>query len=156
MNVADVAADANNETERIQKRIQLFSPQREQAVPIDMDASSDNVLVAEVLYRGTYWLRGDGVASGFSANLPEDSTITRRVEPSKLDEWLGGGNYSLMHNASEIDFTRGGQTQSILLQSPAMLFALVIFLLEQVLSNRFYRSSTTKPASSTRKGISPA
>ncbi len=156
LDIADAATDANNENERIQKRIQLFSPQREQAVPIDMDGSSDKVLVAEVPYRGTYWLRGDGVASGFSANLPDDSAITRRVEPSKLDEWLGAGNYSLVHNASEIDFTRGGQTQSILLQSPAMLFALVVFLLEQVLSNRFYRSSTTKPARSTRKGMSPA
>ncbi len=155
LDLTDDAMDGT-ETERLQRRLQLFSPNREQAVPIDLDASSDKVLVAEVLYRGAYWLRGDGVASGFSANLPEDSAITRRVDPSKLDEWFGTGNYSLVHNASEIDFTRGGQTQSILLQSPAMLFALVVFLLEQVLSNRFYQSSVSKPTRSTRKGMSPA
>jgi hypothetical protein len=151
-----VKTEAGNEAERSQRRIQLFSTNSAQAVPIDVNPSADSVVVSEVSDRGTYWLRGTGLASGFSANLPEDSDITRRIDPSKLDEWFGAGNYALVQNASDIDFSRGSQTTSVLLQSPAMLLALIVFLLEQVLSNRFYRSSLIKPSNLTRKGMLPA
>ncbi len=143
-------SDANDDA--TSKRLQLFTPGRTSAVPLTMEPGETEVVIAEVNQSGTYWLRGDDVYSGFSAHLPEQFALFDRIDPSTLDEWFGADQYSLTGNMDDIDFSRGGQSQSILLQSPAMLLALIVFLLEQVLSNRFYRS----PASVPRQGMAPA
>lgn len=150
--MTDGSTIANNDVALATKRLQLFTPGRTSAVPLDVDAGTTSVVIAEVNQSGTYWLRGDEVQTGFSANLPEQFVVFKRIDTTKLDDWFGVDQYSLTSKIDDIDFSRGGQTQNILLQSPAMLLALIVFLLEQVLSNRFYRSS----ASVSRKGMAPA
>ncbi len=139
------------------QRVQLFSPRRISASPLDVEPGATSIIVPEVNQSGTYWLRGDGIQAGFSANLPERLVVLKRIEPSQLVDWFGADQYTVVTDIDAIDLSRGGQAQSILLQSPAMLLALVIFLLEQVLSNRFYRSSTAVAAGQpTGKRVSAA
>jgi hypothetical protein len=55
---------------------------------------------------------------------------------------LGKDGWAYATDTDQITLTSQQSGQRISLTSPAMLLALVVFLLEQVLGNRFYRSNS--------------
>lgn len=121
-------------------RVQLFAPGAAFPIPLNVPLGATQVVANDVSQAGTYWLRGAAVGTGFSANLPDDAIQLGRIDRGRLDELLGPNQYSFATNREEIEFAESKATQRVSLYSPAMLLALLVFLLEQILSNRFYRS----------------
>ncbi len=125
-------------------RVQLFPPGDRMPIPLNVDEEDPSqLLVRDISRAGTYWIRGRRVRGGFSANLPVSATSLSRIDPAQLDLWFGPDQYSLAITAEEVELAEAGGSAHVSLQSPAMLLALVVFLLEQVLGNRFYRSGAT-------------
>ena len=86
------------------------------------------------------WIRGLEPGSGFSTNLPASAISLKRVGEDQLDQIFGPEQYNLVTDRDGIEFAENKATQRVSLHSPAILFALAIFLLEQILGNRFYRN----------------
>ncbi|MCG8652877.1 MAG: BatA domain-containing protein [Pirellulales bacterium] len=122
------------------RRLQLFPPGQSAAVPLEVSSESDPIVVSDVPRAGTYWLRGAGDAVGFSANLPDQATDLARLNPADLDQVFGPDGYTLASDRDDIELADRQSQQRVMLQSPLMLLALLVFLLEQVLGNRFYRA----------------
>jgi hypothetical protein len=121
-------------------RLQLFPPGQTAPVPINVPRGATQVVAGDVTRSGTYWLRGLGENIGFSVNLTSQATMTERVDRPVLDQWFGAENYDLVTNQDEIELAEIRSAQRVSLRSPLMLLALAVFLLEQILGNRFYRS----------------
>jgi hypothetical protein len=121
-------------------RVQLFRPGGGLPIPLNVPTGAQQIAVNDVSRSGTYWVRGLEVGNGFSANLPSDTIQTDRIDARQLDLVFGPDQYSLATSREEIEFTESGAAYAVSLHSPAMLLALAIFLLEQILGNRFYRS----------------
>ena len=127
-------------------RIQVFPPGNASPVPINVPTDAKQVTVTDTTRAGTYWLRGLRPGDGFSTNLPEDAISLNRIDSDQLDQAFGPGGYSLATDREGIEFAENQATQRVSLHSPAILLALAIFLLEQILSNRFYRNRTAGAA----------
>ncbi|MGI9470052.1 MAG: BatA domain-containing protein [Rubripirellula sp.] len=127
-------------------RIQVFPPGDASPVPINVPDNAKQVTVTDTSRAGTYWLRGLQAGAGFSANLSPDAISLSRIDSGQLDQIFGPGGYSLATDRDGIEFAENQATQRVSLHSPAILLALAIFLLEQVLSNRFYRARSPAPA----------
>ena len=59
--------------------------------------------------------------------------MLERIDPQQLDPIFSPGRYSLATDRDGIEFAENKATQRISLHSPAILLALLVFLLEQVL-----------------------
>ena len=127
-----------------ERRFQLFAPAAKAAVPLSVAVNAKQAVYGDVSKAGTYWLRGltTGTA-GFSANLPAAATDLRRIEKAELDQRFGPEGYLLVRDREEIELAEHRSRQRVLLQAPIMLLALLAFLLEQLLSNRFYRGNAS-------------
>jgi hypothetical protein len=123
-------------------RVQLFRPDAAVPVPLNVPLDAEQIAINEVSRAGTYWIRGLAIADGFSANLTDDALNFDRIDRAALDAIFGSDQYGLATSREEIEFAESKAAQRVSLHSPAMLLALAIFLLEQILGNRFYR----KPA----------
>ena len=126
------------------QRLQLFPPGEGTPVPLELPENARRLTIRDVSRSGTYWLRGFQSGAGFSANLPEDAIRLKRIDEGELDLIFGADQYSLTHNLEEIEFAENRASQRVSLHSPAILLALAVFLIEQLLGNRFYRGR--KPA----------
>ncbi len=121
-------------------RYQLFAPD---LAPVPLDAAGSMIVPGAPLTVGNYWLRGAaGDQLGFSANLPTLATQLARVQPEFLDRLFGIDQYRLVHGIDEIQMAEGEASDSRPLYSFVMLAAAILFALEQILSNRFYASSS--------------
>lgn len=125
--------------EEASQRLQLFPPGEGTPVPLERPENSRRLTIRDVSRSGTYWLRGFQTGAGFSANLPEDAINLTRIDQLDLDAMFGADQYSLTHNLEEIEFAENRASQRVSLHSPAILLALAVFLVEQLLGNRFYR-----------------
>lgn len=126
-------------------RFQLFSPDSS-AVPID--ASEGVIVPGAPLVAGNYWLRGaGGQRYGYSVNLPPAATRLARVGEARLDAVLGAENYRLVRDRDDVQWAEGEESDSRPLYAGVMLIVAGLFLLEQILSNRFY-SHGREPRSS--------
>ncbi len=130
------------------RRLQLFTPGDDTPVPLNVAPNSEQIVFNDVSRSGTYWLRGAGRIAGFSANLPDEATRLNRIDPSELDRIFGLDAYTLAIDRSQIELAESKSQQRVSLHSPVLLLALIVFLLEQVLSNRFYRSRSNSAATS--------
>ena len=130
-------------------RLQLFRPGAVLPVPLNFPAGTQQLAIDDVSRSGTYWIRGLQTGDGFSANLPEESLNLDRIEKKQLDLAFGADQYGLATGREEIEFAESAAALRVSLHSPAMLLALAIFLLEQVLANRFYRKPAQTPAMAT-------
>lgn len=138
-------------------RVQLFPPGDRMPVPLRVaDGDASRVAVRDVAEAGTYWIRGTDLEGGFSANLDEQATSLSRVDPAGLDVWFGPDSYLLASTREEIELAEAEGTASVSLRSPAMLLAAILFVLEQLLGNRFYRSSARSDGTSSVAGAKPA
>jgi hypothetical protein len=103
-------------------------------------ADAKQVIATDISRAGTYWLRGADLGAGFSANLPEGAIGLERIDAGRLDQVFGPNQYSLAADREGIEFAENRGSQRVSLYSAGMLMAFALFLLEQVLGNRFYRS----------------
>jgi hypothetical protein len=134
------------------RRIQLFPPGEASPVPLEIAPNAERVTFGDTARSGTYWLRGLGSHAGFSANLPPEAIELERIDRVELDSILGPEGYTLARNREEIEFAENRASQRVSLHSPAILLALAAFVLEQILSNRFYRGRAqpiARPSGST-------
>lgn len=122
------------------QRWQLYPPGDRTPAPVSVNAANPKVSITDVTTSGTYLMRHLTRGVGFSANLPDEATETSRFDLARLDEIFGIDGYKISSSFEEIDFGSGAAKAAVSLRSPALLLALVVFLLEQVLSNRFYGS----------------
>jgi hypothetical protein len=128
------------------RRIQLFAPGDTAPVPLDVPPQATQLTIADTPRSGTYWLRGADPGAGFSVNLPPAAIQLQRIGQPQLDQIFSPDRYLLVRDREGIEFAQNKATQRVSLQSPAILLALVIFLLEQVLGNRFYRAKLAATA----------
>lgn len=123
-------------------RIQLFPPGDTAPVPLNVAPDATQLTVTDVPRSGVYWLRGLPEGTGFSANLPESSTRLERIDPGQLDQVFGPDRYAIVTDREGIEFAETRASKRVSLHSPAILLVLVVFLLEQILGNRFYGRGT--------------
>ncbi len=125
------------------RRYQLFPPEGALPVPVEVASPAESVLIADIPAAGTYWLRGGNLptGSGFSANLDAGTFDRTRISADRLDATFGVDRYAITDDPAAIAWSDNRATNRVSLHSPAMLLALIVFLLEQILGNRFYRSA---------------
>ncbi|MEM1067432.1 MAG: BatA domain-containing protein [Planctomycetota bacterium] len=119
-------------------RIQLFPPGDASPVPLTVPDDVEKITVTDVSRSGVYWIRGLESGVGFSANLDPSATQLTRIEPGELDQIFGPDQYNLVSDRESIELAENEASQRVSLHSPAILLVLVVFLLEQILGNRFY------------------
>jgi hypothetical protein len=139
----------NDPAENRVTRLQIFPPNGSPPIPVETKTNnprsgetSRSVTVADTRSPGVFWIKGGESGMGFSVNLPDDAIELDRIDRSQLDQCLGKDGWAYATDTDQITLTSQQSGQRISLTSPAMLLALVVFLLEQVLGNRFYRSNS--------------
>ncbi|WP_404310864.1 BatA domain-containing protein [Neorhodopirellula lusitana] len=124
-----------------------------------------SIIVNDTGTPGTYFLRSFGLAddesavqvglpSGFSANLAMDWSRDAVVDNEVLAKWFGepgdGESFQVVDSVDALSLATGGGASAVSMHGPLMLLAVILFLAEQLLSNRFYgnqdRSQSTLPA----------
>lgn len=128
-------------------RLQMFTAQMP-PVPVPVDQGLAMVGVPQKV--GNYWLRGSEPPVGFSANLNETATQLATIDEELLIEILGDGNYELVTDRESIVAAEGRSSEARPLYAQAMILVLALFLLEQLLANRFYRAAAATAAATPR------
>ncbi|EMI22040.1 membrane protein containing DUF1550 [Rhodopirellula maiorica SM1] len=148
VNASDSQAAATKPTsERLTRRYQLYPPGDASSIPIDVDIASQQFTITNINTAGTYWVRGPELHTGFSANISDSATRLDRVDAETLVNSFSSDHVQLVTDREEIDLRGDQDSQRVSLHSPAMLLALVVFLMEQILGNRFYRKRDSARAS---------
>jgi len=143
-----ISIEADKDDNPPPERLQMFPPGQGLPIPLEIPADADQIAIQQVARSGTYWIRGLEFGEGFSANLPRDALDSERIDLAELDKIFGTGQYALATSREEIEFAEGESSQQVPLFSLAMLLVLAAFVLEQILSNRFYRQPHTGSARS--------
>ncbi|MEM9645079.1 MAG: hypothetical protein AAF989_08790, partial [Planctomycetota bacterium] len=128
-------------------RWQLFAPDAVTAQPIDVSPSDPAPLLSPAMTAGNHWMKSARRSDGFSVNVPRSGILGAKVDESILDEWFEASSadrpaYRLVSRRESLEFDSESSEIVVSLHSPAMLFALAVFLLEQILGNRFYRATS--------------
>ncbi len=129
------------------QRLQMFTAE---AAPAPVPVEGHFASIGTVREAGNYWLRGAATPVGFAANLPAEATQLATIETALLQEILGEGNYELVADRDSIVAAEGRSNEARPLYAQAMLLVLALFLFEQLLANRFYRSARTMTAQTPR------
>ncbi|MFG0287760.1 MAG: BatA domain-containing protein [Rhodopirellula sp. JB044] len=91
---------------------------------------------------GTYFLRGTNLWSGFSANLSPEWSRGETTSIETLRAWFGDSNWSLQRDPRSLSLTGSASgSTAVSLHAPLTLLVVIVFLAEQLLSNRFYRAA---------------
>jgi hypothetical protein len=91
---------------------------------------------------GTTFLRGPDYWGGYSTNLDPVWSQDERVTESEMDQRFGAEQWTPSDSGERLSIQgRVGGSPPVSLHGPMMLLAVVVFLAEQLLSNRFYRTS---------------
>ena len=144
------------------RRLQWFPPIGSTPIPIDLPEITDDeaakkqrIVVGNAKHAGVHWIRGASPGIGFSVNLSRESLQSERLSGPDIQQRLGlEEGPRLIQAIEEMDWTATDSNPAVSLWSPLMLFALVAFLIEQVLGNRFYRSAPSTGLASA-KGTAP-
>ncbi len=155
-------------------RLLWFPPVGIAPVPIDLSSAADstandstandsvsgdskrvsNVLIGRPKDPGIHWVRGAEPGLGFTVNVPRNDLSLERIDFESLDKLFGSDAFTLIKSIDEMDWAAGQAEPVVALWSPIMLTALLVFLIEQILSNRFYQRSPRGTSSRTVKQIS--
>ncbi|WDQ17331.1 BatA domain-containing protein [Rhodopirellula sp. P2] len=91
---------------------------------------------------GTTFLRGPDYWGGYSTNLDPVWSQNERVSATEMDQRFGAEQWMPSDSGERLSIQgRVGGSPPVSLHGPMMLLAVVVFLAEQLLSNRFYRTS---------------
>ena len=121
-------------------KVFMFEPGRRQPKPIIGLGASQFLRINDVAAAGTYWIRGEGLENGFSANLDPQATSMTRIDPITLTAGLNAEQYQVITNLEAMKSFTDLKTKRIPLHSPAILLAAIVFILENILGNRFYQN----------------
>lgn len=120
--------------------VELYTPG--QASGRSLAVTQSRVVVDDTDTPGTYFVRGPKVWSGVSVNLAPIWSDGQTTQLDTLQKWFGDEGWSIANDLSELSLQPGGRAgAAVSLHGPLMLIAVLVFLAEQVLSNRFYGSS---------------
>ncbi len=138
--VVTVKTEAGDETETHL----LFTPNGVDPQEVVPDAGTITIPFTSSL--GTYRIRplGGGQSTGFSVNLPPYATQTKKLTEEQLDEILGPDRYRLAKQQEQIVREQGKARLGVPLFPWLMLIVVIVFGLENVLANRFYRQSPSE------------
>lgn len=138
--LAGETATLANDPAVFPERYQLYTPLDQ---PQEVRAREAQLLVRFTDQPGHYRLRGqkDGpLVRGFAVNLAGDTSDLTRIREDDLSQLLGVGRYKIARSKGEID--RAVDADRVGSEFYPLLVSLlaVVFGLEHVLANRFYRS----------------
>lgn len=133
--VATVQTSPNNET----TTHLLFTPAG--IDPQEVIPDNGIITIPFTSSLGTYRIRplGGGASTGFSVNLPPFATQMEKLTEADLDEVLGPERYRLARQQEQIVREQGKARLGVPLFPWLMLIVVIVFGLENVLANRFYR-----------------
>ncbi|TWT64799.1 BatA domain-containing protein [Allorhodopirellula solitaria] len=137
--------DGNSDGSGVQDEpvVELYQPG--QASGRTLPATESHVLIQDTDTPGTYFLRGPRLWSGLSVNLPPVWSAGETTDQETLQRWFGDQDWSMDHDLGELSLRTGGQAgAAVSLHGPLMLMVVLVFLAEQILSNRFYGSSSDR------------
>lgn len=162
--------DSSSESERLtdERSVdwQVYPPEGS-PYPVSVPTSGDNatkLTLSSTAKQGTYFFRSltekndtakeaiTNPVTGISVNLAEAWSNHRMVESSELASWFGDEpsdeTWALDDDAEAISLGGNGNSASaVSLHGPLMLFAVMMFLGEQLLSNYFYsRDQRSSPS----------
>ncbi|MEO1616705.1 MAG: BatA domain-containing protein [Planctomycetota bacterium] len=135
------------------KRWQWFPPVGDSPIPIDLEedtSANSRVMIGRVENSGVHWVRGGQLGLGFTANLQRSALDQTPIDPVILERWSEASDVRQINSVNEMEWTGTEETPSVSIWSPVMLIAMIAFLLEQILSNRFYRQGAASPSKSSR------
>ncbi len=122
-----------------ERTVELYAPGQSTGRSIPVTQSS--VLVKDTDTPGTYFIRSPEVWSGISANLSSVWSDGKTTSLETLQNWFGEEGWSIANDPSELSLQTNERAKSaVSLHGPLMLVAVLVFLAEQILSNRFYGS----------------
>jgi hypothetical protein len=134
-------ASFDNDLRQYPEVYQVYTPRA------DKLPTTVNTVEGQIRYRftddpGQYRLKGveDPVLRGFSVNLPESSTDLTRIEPDELDGILGPDRYQMATQQNEIQRQQGTTRRGQEFYPLLLLMMMVVFAVEYLMSNRFYRT----------------
>ena len=128
-----------DEAVELPSRLQWFPPDGQAPVPIEISDAVGEVSLSGVDTPGAHWIRGLPDTTGFTANLPQKQLDLTRIGETDLDVIFGTDRFRLVTSVDQMSLSGGDAASRVSLASPAMLFAFFVFLVEQVLANRFYK-----------------
>jgi hypothetical protein len=132
-----VSTDATNLQGTEPLQLQLFAPEENAVQPVT--ASQENILLSQTTQPGTYFLRGNGVWSGYSVNLADKWSVGKPIDAPEIAKWLGEEGWQSVADVEQLTFSSTSGRQSVPLHGPLMLLSVFVFLGELLLSNHFYR-----------------
>ncbi|MEW4455425.1 BatA domain-containing protein [Bremerella sp. JC817] len=114
--------------------------------PQEVVPDSGTITIPFTSSLGTYRVRPrtGGKSSGFSVNLPPFATRMEKLTEAQLDDILGAGRYRLARQQEQIVREQGKARLGVPLFPWLMLIVVIVFGLENVLANRFYRQQATE------------
>ncbi|TWU10893.1 BatA domain-containing protein [Allorhodopirellula heiligendammensis] len=143
--VASPRLSVKPEIDETTPTVELYTPGQPSGRSLPVENSS--VLIDDTLTPGTYFLRGADIWSGLSANLPAIWSQDKSTQLDTLIQWFGDDGWSIANELNGLSLQAGGRAGApVSLHGPLMLLAVLIFLTEQLLSNRFYGSSPAAEA----------
>ncbi|PHQ31829.1 BatA domain-containing protein [Rhodopirellula bahusiensis] len=128
--------------------VRLYPPMTEaresngEVVISEVDVAERGGVFTETNEVGTTFLRGPGYWGGYSTNLDPVWSLDDRVTATEMDQRFGAEQWISSDSGEQLSIRgRVGGSPPVSLHGPMMLLAVVVFLAEQLLSNRFYRTS---------------
>lgn len=128
------------------RRLQWFPAVGSTPVPIDLaeneedgQTRSQRILVGQPKHSGVHWIRGAETGLGFTVNVDRENLNIERMDQSSLERMVGEDAFQAIDSLDQMEWTSADETRVVSIWSPLMLLALFVFLLEQILGNRFYR-----------------
>ena len=142
LNVGQIASLQNDKRQHpVQYRV--FTP-RKQQTPANLNADDNQLKYRFTSTPGHYRFKGifqdAPVTRGFSSNLTLEATNLNRLEIDQLDTILGAGRYQLARDEKEIQRQQGTTRVGKEFYPLLVLVMVVILAVENLMSNRFYRS----------------
>ncbi|MEO9590644.1 BatA domain-containing protein [Rhodopirellula bahusiensis] len=132
----------------VESSVRLYPPITEaresngEVVISEVDVAERGGVFTETNEVGTTFLRGPGYWGGYSTNLDPVWSLDDRVTATEMDQRFGAEQWISSDSGEQLSIRgRVGGSPPVSLHGPMMLLAVVVFLAEQLLSNRFYRTS---------------
>ena len=120
-------------------RFQVFPPHGE---PYEVRAGDDSLTLRFTELPGNYYLKGNRggvVQRGFSVNLPEQASDLTRANVADIERILGRGRLRILRQWEQIEREQGQQRVGREFYPLLMVLAAVLFGVESLFANRFYR-----------------
>ncbi len=111
-------------------------------VRLSPDIAKREIVVTDSFEPGHYRIRSGGTSesldAGFSTNISGETMNLRKIDKSRLDGFLGEGNYRIARTPQEIEIGIARRRIGQELYAMIMVMLTALFAAEYIFSNRFY------------------